>query len=629
MSLIYKQIDEGCPMMAFNKVFFSQSMACALLGLLSIPLLLSGCNETVNTPKPLSAGLVKWVGSEATAQKLLDFRLPSEPMGLALYKQNPDSYATELKIPNALGDELALFGFTYKGELETPSQAVPWLWMPNATANDLKAFTPLDWNGFQASTTLGQKHLLELPELFKLSHQGLFNTKSPSPFYRIPNLKETLVYSPKWGAFLFPSTEHDTILPYLNDVLKVNQNGWNTSKNSWKLSEHLLPVLKDTFTEFPNTDATAASFTFLNLSGIANPKLKGIMTLKPTWIVKSTSPQTKLANGNVQESSGLLIQLPQADDPNTPPLDLNTLEYMLKGSERPVLSSSPAISYLSVQHVDRLIKKGFIERLPEEKQNQIKMLNPILSLFHLNVEKDILGLFSKRSFIVVNAQGHRAIVLEPTNDKQKTINALVKHLGQGGSLNEVVLKGKGSKSKQVIDVLAWKDNAKLLKVNDGLGLIPFLNPLRLYASSNGIYIAGKDFFEKSSPQTLADYLQFDTKTMQVAPWLSYKYPDLVHSLAVLMPPALREKNKEVAHLFEKIEASGIRSFEGGLNLSNRTQYALSGRFTVNRLASPVKNTASLNSPKADLALYTESIALWGKALAKEEALFDKMQVAKK
>jgi hypothetical protein len=501
--------------------------------------------------------------------------------------------------------------------------------MPNATASDLKGFTPLAWNGFQASATLGQKHLLELPELFKLSHQGLFNTKSASPFYSIPNLKETLVYSPKWGAFLFPSTEHGTTLPYLNEFLKVYQGGWNTDKNSWKLSEHLLPVLKDTFTEFPNTDATAESFTFLNLSGIANPKLQGIMTLKPTWIVKTSSPQTPLANGLMQESSGLLIQLPQADNPNTPPLDLNTLEYMLKGSERPVLSSSPMISYLSIQHVDRLIKKGFIERLPEDKQNQIKMLNPILSLFHLNLEKDILGLFSKRSFIVVNAQGHRAIVLEPTTDKQKTINALVKHLGQGGSLNEVVLKGKGSKSKQVIDVLAWKDNAKLLKVNEGLGLIPFLNPLRLYASNNGIYIAKKDFFEKSSPQTLAQYLQFDAKTMQAAPWMSYKYPDLVHSLAVLMPPALREKNKDVARLFEKIEASGIRSFEGGLNLSNRTQYALSGQFTLNRNPKNAKNGVAMMNPKDDLALYTASIALWGKTLAKEETLFNKIQVAKK
>ena len=620
-------------MKPLNKRFFSQILVLGMLALMSLPFL-SGCNSPSNTHKPLSAGLVKWVGSEATAQKLLDFRLPSEPMGLALYKHNPDSYATELKIPEALGDELALFGFTTKGDVETSGNAVPWLWMPNVKPEffelqNVNGFAPLEWHGFQASATLGQKRILELPELFKLSHQGLFNTKSPSPFYSIPALKETLVYSPKWGAFLFPSTEHEAILPYLNELLKVNQGGWNTSKSSWKLSEHLLPVLKDTFTEFPNTDATAESFTFLNLSGIANPKLKGIMTLKPTWIVKTSSPQTPLANGLMQESSGLLIQLPQADDPNTPSLDLNTLEYLLNGSERPVLSSSPTISYLSIQHVDRLIKKGFIERLPEDKQNQIKMLNPILSLFHLNVEKDILGLFSKRSFIVVNAQGHRAIVLEPTTDKQKTINALVKHLGQGGSLNEVVLKGKSSKGKQVIDVLAWKDNAKLLKVNDGLGLPAFLKPFRLYMSNNGIYLAGKDFFEKSSPQTLADYLQFDAKTMQVAPWLSYKYPDLVHSLAVLMPPVLREKNKEMARIFEKIEASGIRSFEGGLNLSNRTQYALSGRFTVNRSPKNAKNGVAMRTPKADLALYTESIALWGRTLAKEEAMFDKMQVAKK
>jgi hypothetical protein len=117
--------------------------------------------------------------------------------------------------------------------------------------------------------------------------------------------------------------------------------------------------------------------------------------------------------------------------------------------------------------------------------------------------------------------------------------------------------------------------------------------------------------------------------MQAAPWMSYKYPDLVHSLAVLMPPALREKNKDVARLFEKIEASGIRSFEGGLNLSNRTQYALSGQFTLNRNPKNAKNGVAMMNPKDDLALYTASIALWGKALAKEETLFDKIQVAKK
>ena len=615
--------------MPFNKGFFSQALAVGLLAVVGLSFLLSGCQPSSKMTPSLSSGLVKWVGNEQTAQKLLDFRLPSEPMGLALYKHNPDSYATELKVPDALGDELALFGFTSKGELETPSDAVPWLWMPNATFEDIKGFAPLDWDSFQYSATKPAKYLLPLSELFKLSHQGLFSTTSKTPFYSIPALKETLVYSPKWGAFLFPSTEHGTILPFLDEVFKVNQNGWNTSKNAWKLSEHLLPVLKDTFSEFSNADTTAESFSFLNLSGIANPKLKGIMTLKPAWIVKSSSPQTQLANGLWQESSGLLIQLPQAEDPTHPPLDLNALEYLLKGGERPVLSSSPTISYLSIQYLDRLIKKGFIERLPEEKQNQIKMLNPILSLFHLNLEKDILGLFAKRSFIVVNEQGHRAIVLEPTTDKQKTLNALVKHLGQGGSLNEVLLKGKSSKSKQVIDVLAWKDKAQLLKVNDGLGLPAFLNKWRAYGSNNGIYLAGQDFFEKSSPQTLDQYLQFDAKAVQVTPWLSYKYPDLLQSLAVLMPPALREKNKEVARLFDKIEASGIRSFEGGLNLSNRTQYALSGRFTVSRRSNHSKKVLTMMNPQDDLSLYMASVALFGQALAKEEGLFDKMQVAKR
>jgi hypothetical protein len=64
-------------------------------------------------------------------------------------------------------------------------------------------------------------------------------------------------------------------------------------------------------------------------------------------------------------------------------------------------------------------------------------------------------------------------------------------------------------------------------------------------------------------------------------------------------------------------------------LSNRTQYALSGQFTVNRNPKNAKNGVAMMNPKADLALYTASIALWGKALAKEETLFDKIQVAKK
>jgi hypothetical protein len=620
-------------MKPLNKRFFSQLLVLGMLALMSLPFL-GGCNNPSNTHKPLSAGLVKWVGSEATAQKLLDFRLPSEPMGLALYKHNPDSYATELKIPDALGDELALFGFTYKGDMETSGNAVPWLWMPNLTPEfftlqNVHGFTELDWQSLQASATQGQKRILELPELFKLSRQGLFNTKSPSPFYSIPRLNETLVCSSKWGAFLFPSTEHEAILPYLNELLKVNQGGWNTSKSSWKLSEHLLPVLKDTFTEFPNTDATAESFTFLNLSGIANPKLKGIMTLKPTWIVKSTSPQTKLANGNLQESSGLLIQLPQRSDTNTPPLDLNTLEYLLKGSERPLMSASPSLSYVSVQHVDRLLKKGFIERLPEEKQNQIKMLNPILSLFHLNVEKDLLGLLSKRTLLVVNEQGHRAVVLEPTPDKQKTLNALVKHLGQGGSLNEVVLKSKASSNKQVLDVLPWKDQATLLKVNDALALSPFLKPLRVYRSSQGIFLSGKEFFEHSSPQQLDAYLHFDPKAQHVAPWLSFQYPNLIASVAVLIPPALREKTPALARVYEQLHASGIRSFEGGVNLSNRTQYALSGQFVVTHHPKSAQKGLAHFLPTEEVAFYSNSIGLWATALAKEDALFNTMHVAKK
>jgi hypothetical protein len=56
---------------------------------------------------------------------------------------------------------------------------------------------------------------------------------------------------------------------------------------------------------------------------------------------------------------------------------------------------------------------------------------------------------------------------------------------------------------------------------------------------------------------------------------------------------------------------------------------LSGQFTLNRNPKNAKNGVAMMNPKDDLALYTASIALWGKALAKEETLFDKIQVAKK
>jgi hypothetical protein len=618
-------------MKPLNKRFFSQLLVLGMLALMSLPFL-SGCNNRSNTHKPLSAGLVKWVGSEATAQKLLDFRLPSEPMALAFFKHNPEAYASELPIPQAFSDELALFGVALKHPNERLPHTLPWIWMPNVTADDLKEFTPLEWQSLQASATQGQKHLLELPELFKLSHPGLFSTASKTPFYSIPHLKETLVYSPKWGAFLFPSTEHATLLPYLDAILKVNQPpllNVRAPKTSWKLAEHLLPVLQDAFVEFPHSEATAESVTCLNLSGLANGALKGHFSLKPAWVVKSTSPQRVLANGNLQESSGFLIQLPQADDPTTPPLDLNTLEYLLKGSERPVMSASPSLSYVSIQHVDRLLKKGFIERLPEDKQNQLKMLNPILSLFHLNVEKDLLGLLSKRTLLVVNEQGHRAVVLEPTPDKQKTLNALVKHLGQGGHLNEVVLKSKASSNKQVLDVLPWKDQATLLKVNDALALSPFLKPLRVYRSSQGIFLSGKEFFEHSSPQQLDASLHFDPKALQLAPWLSFKYPNLIASVAVLIPPALREKTPALARIYEQLHASGIRSFEGGVNLSNRTQYALSGQFVVTRHPKSAPKALAHFLPKEEVAFYSDSIGLWATALAKEEVLFNKMHVAKK
>jgi hypothetical protein len=181
----------------------------------------------------------------------------------------------------------------------------------------------------------------------------------------------------------------------------------------------------------------------------------------------------------------------------------------------------------------------------------------------------------------------------------------------------------------VLDVLPWKDQATLLKVNDALALSPFLKPLRVYRSSQGIFLSGKEFFEHSSPQQLDASLHFDPKALQLAPWLSFKYPNLIASVAVLIPPALREKTPALARIYEQLHASGIRSFEGGVNLSNRTQYALSGQVVVTRHPKSAPKALAHFLPKEEVAFYSDSIGLWATALAKEEVLFNKMHVAKK
>jgi hypothetical protein len=199
---------------------------------------------------------------------------------------------------------------------------------------------------------------------------------------------------------------------------------------------------------------------------------------------------------------------------------------------------------------------------------------------------------------VVNEGGHRAFVLEPTPEKQKTMKALLTHLGQGGALNSVLLKNSKGNAKYVIESLEWQTNNRLLRLNPTLGSLPVVNDLRFYESPNGFYISGASFFTQTTPTTLNQLLQFDATQTQATPWLTYRMPNLMRSLEVMVPPALRDKQKALKDLIASIRESGVTSTQGSLNLSNRSTYALSGSSRVvvdtrKRKANAMRDNASL------------------------------------
>ncbi len=535
--------------------------------LMSVALVsLAACVPRGMNELPPNSPFAKWVGSEATAQKLLNLRLPHAPLGLAFIKDNPDAYANKLVVPTSLSQEVALFAFEFDKGIESLEALAPWLWMPNAKPEAFKSFTPITLAKLQKQV----KALENSPETIAWEALESQNVS----LYTIPQHQELLIYTPKWGAFLLPASKQATLLPYLNALLEVNQGTWRNDPQAWSLAEDLSPVLTDAFNEFPNVENTAHQINLLNIGETINQKMGGIgITVQPTWVVKIDAEVKALASNLSQQDSNVLIQLPRLKNPQAKQLDLAELEYLLKGNERPVLQADANVNYLSIQHVDRLFKKLVLENMPKEKQNQLKMLNPVLSLFHLNLERDVIGLFAKRSFFIVDQGGHRAFVLEPTPEKQKTMKALLTHLGQGGSLNSVLLKNSKGNAKYVIESLPWQSTHRLLRLNPTLGSVPFVNDLRFYESPNGFYISGQSFFNQNAPNNLNTLLRFDETQMQETPWLTYQVPNVMRSLEVLMSPVLTDKQKT---LMSRIKSSGLTAMEGSLNFSNRSTYALSG-----------------------------------------------------
>jgi hypothetical protein len=556
-----------------------------LIGVLSLLMLtLTGCGSGVTSSVvEVKNPFTSWLGNAASSVE--NFQLPYAPIGLSFNQENPDRYAKNLIMPVELDHEWGLFVMMGTSKvLSTQDDLQSWVWMPLFSQDDINTGTLKNWEASTLKKIMADASLStpssssskkeQTPKTFKALEKALF--------FKNTVLNETLIFLPDQGAFLFAEPAQNKLLPVLNEVVLLNQDGWGKKpKNSWRLIEQLKPIIKDTLSEFPQIDQNTENFTFINLGELINLNIKGKSksSVKPSWMVTSDLLIPAHPSGLKRKTSRFLFQIPQLDDAHKKPVDLATLEYLFKGGERPHLNVASNVNYISIQNIDRMLKKGVIDNLAQDKQNQLKMLNPVLSLFHLNLEKDILGLFSKRSFFLVNDKGQRAVVLEPTSDKQKTLKALVKHLGEGGSLNDIVLKGKTVSSKHVIDRVLWKDQNTLLKLNEGLGLPALINPWRFYPSEHGIYLANQAFFTPITPSELNTYLQFDAKRIEPTPWVSFHFPNPLKLLQVAFPPVLREKNKALSDLFKELEDSGVVDIEGSLNLSHHVAFALSGETT--------------------------------------------------
>jgi hypothetical protein len=371
-------------------------------------------------------------------------------------------------------------------------------------------------------------------------------------------------------------------LSFLNGQQAFNgfQLGRKTN-TPWRAKEHLLPIIQETFQEFGALKSE--QLLFVNMGQAVNQGApSGTVTGFPPnlWLSGAVEKAVKSKSGGglVQQHAQILADVPEFRLSNGQVLDGATMEYLYAGSDAAMFTPAPEVDYISVQHVNRYLKKFVLEGLSEDKQNQIKMMNPLLSLLHLNLEKDVLGLFSQRSLLAFDAAHRPALVLEPAPSKLKTIDALARFLGPQSPLNSGVLKGVGN-GKDYLLKEEFKGRT-LLALNPGLGLPGPLSELRVYPSDQGIYLAQRGYFTATTPDDLTRLMKFNTYQKTPTPWLEAHVPHLkpvlnalISQYAPLQPEARSKAQQQVDEM--TVEQADIR-----LNLSTRNKRVISGAVNV-------------------------------------------------
>jgi hypothetical protein len=362
-----------------------------------------------------------------------------------------------------------------------------------------------------------------------------------------------------------------------------NATGFSLAGNKqkpWRASEHLGPIISETFQEFENINSE--QLVFMNVGGvlrtIAPTEEKKMALPENMWASAAVDKAVQAESGLVKQHAHLLMDVPEVKLTNGVSLDDATMEYLYEGSKAASFTPNAEVDFISVQHVNRYIKKMVMDQLSEDQQNQIKMMNPLLSLLHLNLEKDVIGLFSKRSVVMMDPKGNPTLVLEPQDSKLKTIQSLVTFLGPKSPLGSGLLKGVGN-GKDYIQKADFKGQT-LLNLNPEIGLPAPLSQLRLYPNSQGIYISDAAFFTTHTPDSLTRLLRFDTNNDVSTPWMQIQMPHVKRVMqgVVSKIPSLddAQRTKIAGNVVDSpVEAVGMM-----LNLSSRNKRVVSGGMDV-------------------------------------------------
>jgi len=557
-----------------------------VLGLLIVSILsLTGCTDNVASRGQSAVTLQRWLKNDVATKRIMNLRLPEAPIGLSIYKNAQasvkSSNAVLFDLPQSLSNHVVVMGAHAPNKvMQSSEEALTWIWLPDVTQDELNThFTAIPTKEVMNRVSLSHQEL-NLKEAKGLEFYSALSSNKDS------STQDVIAYKKDFGAFLFHQKDETKLLGFLEKTLDANAFSWRESKNTWQLSNGLDVILTDLFTQFQGKPYDALHF--VNLKTLADHSPKKVRFKEDAWLAVGLDPKVNMPSSTLfTEQGDLVLQLPQIDTPNSTPMDLSTLEYLLDGGTRPKLIASKDVDYVSIQHLDRVVKKAVIEKLPESKQNQLKMLNPILSLFHLNLERDIMGLLNRRTFLLINPENKRLFVLEPSASKTKTLKALKTHLASGSILNEAIFKGR-TNGKSIINAETWQDQ-QLLSINPELGIPSKFTDWRMYVSDSGIYVANKDFFETSKPETLNSYLSFSQKEEVPTPWLTINMPNLPRSSKVIAPPVLREKNASIKTAVKSIEETGIVSFKTHMNFSTKGTRLLAGGYET------VQDSAKINA----------------------------------